>query len=200
MIPRFDQIADVLERFVLFNNVLCQLRFIAWNAQLPLLLINVTKPFVLAITVTSEEYIHSSCFVLNLRHVMPNTVVCISSPARGFSDVFVSQGSGFRKGGRRERERESERERVSEWVSELDTWWDLYLCVWFSTVEIERVILCACDPGTLALLVSNRPKCRHCSRRRTTRLNANCPMHIAHIAVWFIELWLLGHHALAGVL
>jgi hypothetical protein len=75
-----------------------------------LLLINVTKPFVLAITVTSEEYIHSSCFVLNLRHVMPNTVVCISSPARGFSDVFVSQGSGFRKGGRRERERESERE------------------------------------------------------------------------------------------
>ena len=101
---------------------------------------------------------------------------------------------------KRKREREKERERESERVSELDTWWDLYLCVWFSTVEIERVILCACDPGTLALLVSNRPKYRHCSRRRTTRLNANCPMHIAHIAVWFIELWLLGHHALAGVL
>ena len=104
----------------------------------------------------------------------------------------------------RERERKRKREREREWeserVSELDTWWDLYLCVWFSTVEIERVILCACDPGTLALLVSNRPKYRHCSRRRTTRLNANCPMHIAHIAVWFIELWLLGHHALAGVL
>ena len=57
---------------------------------------------------------------------MPNTVVCVSSPARGFSDVFVSQGSGFRKGGRRrrkeeggrgggrERERESERERERE--------------------------------------------------------------------------------------
>ena len=109
-------------------------------------------------------------------------------------------GVWFSQRRKEERKRESERERESEWVSELDTWWDLYLCVWFSTVEIERVVLCACDPGTLALLVSNRPKCRHCSRRRTTRLNANCPMHIAHIAVWFIELWLLGHHALAGVL
>ena len=91
-----------------------------------LLLINVTKPFVLAITVTSEEYIDSSCFVLNLRHVMPNTVVCVSSPARGFSDVFVSQGSGFRKGGRRKeeggrRERGREREREREKEKEKET-------------------------------------------------------------------------------